>query len=578
VGAADANESLEFSFSYAFGDTPTKLVPLTTRIASPRIKVLLPAGTVTDVCYAYDSLNAKSLPSTATPRVTVAPLPSLIEYNADAPCNTSSSLVALLAPAVLVKQSVASSLQQVNGYFTSILTEDCATLDCAVYDLFIGSIASLARTAAATNELNDADGLQLSSSLAIITRNSNVCSCPAAFSAAAATIADLVSAVNTANTGTNSSAPDDSSGAGGMSKSGAAAVISLLGDSLSSLIASECESAAGCEQLHRLTALVAATLSASSAGFIAGEVTSGIEAASVRAMTTRVNGATSSTSNSAVTSSSGGSGVQFDFPVESIPGLACADIQIVEYAAPTAVACRANAASASAASSSGIENAQDDTSGTATGLDRPASTIVEADIVDCAGNVIDVANLTVPNSFLVPLAKDALLAPSTITTKCSVDSAYLPNGGDVVLKQVVVEKEVDCTFFDTATQQWSSDGCVVADDNVIQADGSRAVRCECTHLTEFAILLRAKNSEDATECNLAPASVFGSIIFLVFAWLFFDASRCRWTTNLPHGLGVWLEAEINASPALAALHRLHFSHYYMRHLLRAPARVGARKH
>jgi hypothetical protein len=229
----------------------------------------------------------------------------------------------------------------------------------------------------------------------------------------------------------------------------------------------------------------------------------------------------SSASNSGATTSSTG-GIQFDFPDESLSDLECADIKIVEYATPTAVACRTDVASASttttAPTNGEVGVSVDDTSGT--GLDRPASTIVEADIVDCAGNIIDVTNLTVPISFLVPLANNALLAPSTIVSVCVGDSFYLPNGGDVVAKTVVIEKEVECSFFDETTQQWSSDGCVVADNNVTQADGSRAVRCECTHLTEFAILLREKNRDDATSCNLNPASVFGSIVFLVFACLF----------------------------------------------------------
>jgi hypothetical protein len=513
VGAADPDEPLTFAFAYAFFNAPTELFPLTDRIFTPRADVLLPVGSVFVVCYAFDSFGAQSLPSMATPRVTVTLLLYLIEYNANATCSPSLTLVELLAPAVLAQQSIVVSLQQINSYFSSILAEDCATLDCGVYDIFVTSIASLATTAAANNELNDATAQQLSSALASITQNSTIGACPEAFAAAAATIADIISAVNAANTGTNSSAPIGDQD--GLSKGGAETVIESLSGSLSSLISS-----AGCEQFDSLTSLVVATLAASSAGSIAGEATDGIETDSIKATTTRVNGATSSTSNSAVTPSSGGSGVQFDFPVESVTGLACADIQIVEYAAPTAVACRANAASASVASSSGIENAQDDTSGTATGLDRPASTIVEADIVDCAGNVIDVANLTVPISFLVPLAEDALLAPSTITTKCADGLSYLPNDGVVESKNVVVEKEVECSFFDTATQQWSSDGCVVADYNVTQADGSRAIRCECTHLTEFAILLREKGRDDATSCNISPASVFGSILFLIFACLF----------------------------------------------------------
>jgi hypothetical protein len=413
---------------------------------------------------------------------------------------------------VLAQQSIAASLQQISSYFTSISSEDCASLDCGVYDIFVTSIASLATTAAANDELTDATAQQLSSALASITRNSTISACPQAFTVAATTIANIISAVNAANTGTNSSAPIGDQG--GLSKGGAVTIIESLSGSLSSLISSVDNTAAGCEQFNGLTALVDATLAASSAGSIVGEATSGIATGSIIASTTRV---VSSASNSGATLSSTGA-IQFYFPDESLSDLECADIKIVEYAAPTALACRTDAASASTKTMTSEGVVVEDTSGT--DLDRPVSTIVEADIVDCAGNIIDVANLTAPISFLVPLADDALLAPSSIVSVCVGDSFYLPNGGDVVAKTVVIEKEMECSFFNETTQQWSSDGCVVADNNVTQADGSRAVRCECTHLTEFAILLREKGRGDATSCNISPASVFGSILFLVFACLF----------------------------------------------------------
>jgi hypothetical protein len=514
VGAADPDEPLSFLFAYAFANSPSDLFPLADRTSVPRADVLLPVGSVFVVCYAFDSFGAQSLVSTATPLVTVAPLLYLIEYNANATCSPSSTLVNLLAPAVLQQQSVAASLQQINSYFTSITSEECATLDCAVYELFVASIASITATAKNTTGFNDATAQQLSSSLTRVTANSTIAACPAAFSIVATIIADLIAAVSAANRGTNSSVPIGDQG--GLSKGGASAVIASLSGSLSSLVSSVDDTATGCDQFDSLTALVDATLGASSTGSVAGEATNGIVTDSIKASSTRVSGEAST----AVASSSSSSSVQFDFPVESVSGLACADIQIVEYVAPQAVACRANAASTSAATNndglSTVLSTQLDTFGT--GLDRPTSTIVEADIVDCDGNVIDVANLTEPISFLIPLVDDALLAPSTITTACPV--SYLPNEGVIASKNIVVEKDVECSFFDESKQRWSSDGCVVTDNNVTQADGSRAVRCECTHLTEFAILLREKGRDDATSCNISPASVFGSIIFLVFACLF----------------------------------------------------------
>jgi hypothetical protein len=512
VGAVDKDEPLQFIFSYAFAYTPTELVPLSTRISSPRMDALLPVGTLFVVCNAFDSFGAKSLPSTATPLVTVAPLLYLVERDANNTCSTSTTLVDALALAVLAQQSVVLSLQQISSYFTSVLAEACATLECSVYNIFIDSIASLAATTTANDELDDATAQQLASSLATVTQNSTMCTCPAAFATAAAVITDLIAATNTANAGTNSSAPVANQA---LTKGGTTAVLASLSGALSSLVAPTGSTVCDCSLFADVSALVEATLAASSAGSLAGETSAGIDTASFVASTTRVNGASSGSSATVTTLSS--SSLQFDFPAESVADLACADLHIVVYAAP-AVACRSDASTAAAATAASGGSASQDTSGS--GLNQPASTIVEADIVDCAGNVVSIANLTVPVSFLVPLALNSNLEPSTITEACGADSAYLPNGGDVVSKQVVVEKDVECTFFDEETQQWSSDGCVVAVDNVVQADGSRAVRCECTHLTEFAILLRAKNSQDATECNNAPASVFGSIVFLVFACLF----------------------------------------------------------
>jgi hypothetical protein len=457
VGAADPDEPLSFSFAYAFTNAPTEFVPLTGRESSPRADVVLPVGTLFVVCYAFDSFGAQSLPSVATSLVTVAPLLFLVEPNANGTSSASSTLVDLLAPAVLVQQSVAESLQQINSYFTSILVENCALLECSVYDVFVAAIASLATTAIANDELTDATAQQLSFSLAVITQNSTIGACPVAFTSAVATIENILAAVNTTNTGTNSSTPV---GNPGLSPGGAITALTALSGATSSLGSA----ATTCEQFEAVNALVDAILVASSAGSLAGEASAAIETGSFIASTTRVDGA-ELPSTSAVTSTSSGD-VLFDFPIESVADLACADIQVVVYAAPTAAACRSDASAAAAAAAADAIGRSTllDTSGS--GLDQPVSNIVKADIVDCAGNVIDVNNLTVPVSFLVPLSLNAPLSPATLAETCDVDLSYLPNGEDIESKTVVVEKEIECSFFDEDTQQWSSDGCVVADNNV----------------------------------------------------------------------------------------------------------------
>jgi hypothetical protein len=158
--------------------------------------------------------------------------------------------------------------------------------------------------------------------------------------------------------------------------------------------------------------------------------------------------------------------------------------------------------------------------GEETGIDAPVSNVVSADLFDCAGNKLNVSNLAVPVSFLLVIDPTALLGPSDIVTRCSVDSSYLPNDGAIVNQTQQLSKEVQCSYYSDELQDWITDGCVVADANVTTADGEQAVLCECTHLTEFAILLREKNSLDTSSCNLSPAGVFGSIVYLVFACIF----------------------------------------------------------
>jgi hypothetical protein len=76
----------------------------------------------------------------------------------------------------------------------------------------------------------------------------------------------------------------------GLSKGGASAVIASLSGSLSSLVSSVDGTATGCDQFDSLTALVDATLGASSTGSVAGEATNGIVTDSIKASSTRVSG------------------------------------------------------------------------------------------------------------------------------------------------------------------------------------------------------------------------------------------------------------------------------------------------
>lgn len=46
-----------------------------------------------------------------------------------------------------------------------------------------------------------------------------------------------------------------------------------------------------------------------------------------------------------------------------------------------------------------------------------------------------------------------------------------------------------CSFWNTTTQQWSTEGCVVLDSEVSLPDGRPGILCSCSHLTEFSVLV-----------------------------------------------------------------------------------------
>jgi hypothetical protein len=109
------------------------------------------------------------------------------------------------------------------------------------------------------------------------------------------------------------------------------------------------------------------------------------------------------------------------------------------------------------------------------------------------------------------------LSASTVVLACPGSTGYLPNDGDIATQKQVVTKKIECSYVDPDTSVFTSEGCEQIGDVVFNDDGSAFVQCACTHLTEFAILLREADSADASSCNLAPSSVFGSIVFLIFA-------------------------------------------------------------
>jgi hypothetical protein len=528
IGAADANEPLQYTFSYAIVDDDvtikpsSELVPLTERSASARATVRLPVGKVVVVCYAYDAFGARSLPSTPTPAVTVTPQQNVVSVNRNGTCVGTATLTAQVAPSRFATQSVTASLQQVSGVITSALSnKECALLQCSLYDAFVNAIAVLSTAANEAGEVTDSTARMLSSTLQVLVVNSTLCACPAAFGTATLVMRALVTVVSAVNKGTNTFAPINCFDC--LTSNGAEAVLRDTSRALSALLSQGCSLpdvsasqkslqtrlVSACEQFDDITNLVEATLTASAAGSLAGETSVGIVTSNIVASTRRVDGVSAAAAGRAAIASSSGS-IAFDFPAESFADFRCVNLQVVEYVSP--VSCRSDALVATT-----VRQASGDSP---SGLNLPASAVVEADVVDCEGNVVNITGMAVPISFIIPIASDALLLPSQLTSECAADTNYLPSDSNIVTQLVQVEKEVECSYFDEGVQDWRSDGCVVADRNVTQADGSRAVRCECTHLTEFAILLRESARAGVTECNRSPNAVFGSVIFFVFAVFF----------------------------------------------------------
>jgi len=539
TGASDPDEPLSYSFSVGPASSPSQLTPLTDKLSLPSTSVTLPVGDVVVVCYAYDRYGAKSQPSSASDVLSVTFVPSVVTNPGNDTCVSSSVLTTALSPVSLTGQPLSDALQQINALFTSSVayaaSVDCDRLSCQTYDLFVNGIKVVTDAAfgaggvtdATLNQISDTIYTVATANLSSSSNSTGLASCRLSVLTVAATVSDLLSAVSGANNGTGALSP---TGAAPLSAAGTDAAIASLGASLSSLI--DASDSDNCDQLVALTSLVEKTLTASAAGGIAGEQSAGISGdtgtgtrTGITATTTRVGGGSSTGS----TAAGAAGGANFDFSSNAIAaGNGCVDIQIVEYASPSLATCRQQAASATAAAvavadSDGIGGVSNVASAVAASgsVDVPVSNVVSADLVDCSGKKLNISNLAVPISFLIPLSNDKLLAPTTLVASCNVDAEYLPNSGAIESQTVVVEKDIECSFFNEETQTWSSDGCVVADNNVTQADGTRAIRCECTHLTEFAIILREKNVNDATSCNIAPAGVFGNILFIIFACLFF---------------------------------------------------------
>eukprot|EP00808_Paulinella_micropora_P018395 g32538.t1 len=118
------------------------------------------------------------------------------------------------------------------------------------------------------------------------------------------------------------------------------------------------------------------------------------------------------------------------------------------------------------------------------------------------GSEVEVKNLSEPIEFFLPL--------ETLPPR----DACLPSG---VAQQSIPE----CSFYRADTGVWSSEGCITVGDPILfpptqdYPNGRFKIMCKCTHLTEFAVLLRATSADpfSAPTCALSPS-------FLIFVGLY----------------------------------------------------------
>jgi hypothetical protein len=525
--AFDADEPLSFQFSIALLSTTQvnavidastlPLTELTERLLSLTAQAYLPVGKVAVVCFAFDKYGAQSLPSTATV-VSVAPLQSIVQVS-NRTCTLDALITTTLTPAAVVAQPLSQTMQQVTAYVSSVQQADCLYTNCNIYDTLVNAVSGSVNAAIATDTLTGEATRLASQTLCVIT-NATFAICSAAFHIAADVVVTLLDAVSVATVGSGDAAVvcDDC-----LTPDAVAAVVASVGCTLSSLLAASGD----CDAYARTTLLVSQLAAAAAKGALAGEDTPAVTGAGVNAVASKADG-------SAVvnTTASASASASFQFPTESLAnvtganGETCAEVRTVELTETAlSAACRAAKASATTTASAATTATAAETTAAAAkkaadaGLDVPISSVVNADVYDCDGNVVPIADLTEPIVFTLAINADALTA-STVDVACPGSTSYLPNDGEIATQSQLVSKKIECSYVDPDTGVFTSKGCEQVGDVVINDDGFAFVKCACTHLTEFAILLRESDSADESSCNLAPSSVFGSIVFLIFAVLF----------------------------------------------------------
>eukprot|EP00808_Paulinella_micropora_P014345 g50292.t1 len=138
-----------------------------------------------------------------------------------------------------------------------------------------------------------------------------------------------------------------------------------------------------------------------------------------------------------------------------------------------------------------------------------AGPVVSVSLLDKDSEEIAVSNLTEPIMFWLPVDTSKIY----LIDECS------PSGMEEF-------KFPTCSYYDTAKEKWRSDGCV--SDPILQystpsqpepVPGQMYLKCSCTHLTEFTVLLTRRKANQSLGCAVSSSFLYYSGAYFVTALL-----------------------------------------------------------
>lgn len=130
--------------------------------------------------------------------------------------------------------------------------------------------------------------------------------------------------------------------------------------------------------------------------------------------------------------------------------------------------------------------------------DTVLSPVIDIIIVDESGNEVDVAGETV--TFSIPLPLNVTVPPDRVLslteTRCGISTTT-----------------VACAWWDAPRMRWTQSGCQS------KRVGAK-IECTCTHLTEFALVVREKKQQQKPECQVPKSGIghyVGAGLFVLLA-------------------------------------------------------------